>query len=230
MHINEFGISNRVEIDFSNLPIFFGMMCGAMEGIIIQNFLLYLLGIGLVIPLETSITMRHSRLSFLYMLDIAIFGVTAILVGFGALGVFTYGYSLMDVIIGNLPNTIPLKCVRVSLILGILGTYPMQLFPVVEIVGGYFSSKKCFVPYVVRFCVVSATIVVAVALPSFHVISSFTGCLGGVLLSFIFPALFSMKLFAPFKFSFYWWQNVVMILFGVIGGVTGIIVNIKNLS
>jgi hypothetical protein len=82
---------------------------------------------------------------------------------------------------------------------------------------------------ILRICVLSAISFVAIAVPSFHLISSFTGCIGGVMLSFVLPAMFHARLFAPTRFSWSWWQNAGLVLFGILGGLTGVYFNIKSL-
>ena len=220
------GVSVKIdflkESNFANIGVMFGMTVGAFEGI------------GLVLPLEAEITKYHSRDDFLSMLDFAIFGVAFLLSGFGLLGYLTYGNDVHDVIIASLPtNAMTLNVIRSCLILGIVCTYPLQLFPVTEIVDNMLTSffAHSYMTHIVsRLFSVFITAFVAMYTPSFHVISAYTGCIGGAALSFIFPSLFSMKLFAPERFSWLWWSNVLMFIFGILGGVAGIVVTTQGLA
>ena len=190
-------------------------------------------GIGLVIPLETEISKRHGRTEFLKMLDFAIFTVIGILSVFGLMGYLTYGISVHDIIVADLPSSsIIVKILKTCLLLGILFTYPLQLFPVTQILDSTLSnhiSNSNVVHILSRVIAVGCTALVGIFLPSFHIISSFTGCIGGAALSFILPAIFTIKLFEPPIYSRMWFENVGMLLFGVVGSITGVIITLESL-
>jgi hypothetical protein len=63
----------------------------------------------------------------------------------------------------------------------------------------------------------------------FHLISSFTGCVGGVMLSFVLPACFHQRCFAPAPGSWTHAQNVGLAVVGVAGGLAGVYFNIESL-
>ncbi|XP_072026457.1 uncharacterized protein [Amphiura filiformis] len=119
---------------WSSFPIFFGMMTGAYEGL------------GTIIPIESS--MEGNREWYSVLLNSALFLYTVFMAGIGMLGYLVYGENVHQVIVWNLPHHIPLvRLLNISLLLNVLSTFPIQLFPAIETVEGLVFARNQTVTY-----------------------------------------------------------------------------------
>lgn len=98
-------------------PLFFGQMTAALEGI------------GLVIPVETSMP---NRARFPMVLRIALIMLVSVLMTVGVLGAATFGDQTRSIILLNFGTSPIVSAVKIVLIVGILFTYPLQLVPVIH--------------------------------------------------------------------------------------------------
>jgi len=108
-------------VNWRTAAVFFGTVTASFEGI------------GTVIPIEASMSgMRHRYEPFLLA---ALTIVSAILGSFGAVGYLRYGEQTPQMITQILPPGEPLsECLDVLMVLGVLFTFPLQLFPVIQVV------------------------------------------------------------------------------------------------
>jgi proton-coupled amino acid transporter len=214
-------VYNMEGINWSGLPIFFGLVTSSFEGI------------GLVVPVER--TMNKDALRYPLLLDIVLCLVTLMLGSFGILGYLTYGNDTKDVITLNLPEDAALTyVVKVCLIIAIVFTYPMQLFPVTEIFDFVFLKKASENLFDVKgniirvvCCLFTATI--AFFVPFFGLISGLIGALGSSFLAFILPVVFHLKLFHR---TLSWWviaKDVVILLFGSAALIVGTIFAVRDI-
>lgn len=104
-------------VPITSFPLFFGQMTAALEGI------------GLVIPLQSSMQNRNH---FPVVLRIALCTLTAIMMAVGVLGFATFGADTRSIILLNFGQSPIVVIVKSVLILGILFTYPLQIIPVYE--------------------------------------------------------------------------------------------------
>lgn len=112
---------------WATFPVFFGQLTGAYEGI------------GTVIPIESSMAENRPRFPLYLHLTLAI--VSGILGSFGLLGYMIYGSGVPQIVTDTLGTEIPAQLVRVTLIVAVLMTYPLQLYPVIEIAESIFFTK-----------------------------------------------------------------------------------------
>lgn len=206
--------------NLAGIPIFFGLVTSSFEGI------------GLVVPVEQTMSRYRDRYTFL--LDMTLATVTLLLGGFGMLGYLTYGDDTNSVITLNLPAGPLTTVVKICLIIAIVFTYPMQLFPVTEIFdylifkqpsNGYFNLKG----NILRAVCVLFTATIGFFVPFFGLISGLIGALGSSALSFILPVVFHLIMFRK---ESSWWvlgKNVVILLFGFAALIVGTIFAIKDI-
>jgi solute carrier family 36 (proton-coupled amino acid transporter) len=114
------GFRHTEGIKLGGIPIFFGIVTGAFEGI------------GCVLPIEESVSVGRDK--FKRILDSALGTVTAVLLSFGIVGYLTYGEGVHDIIIKDLPSNNVTLFLRICILIGIYFTYPLQLLPVSRIV------------------------------------------------------------------------------------------------
>ena len=114
---------NTSLVNIWTFPLFFGIMTSSFEGI------------GLVIPISHSMHQYSSRYRVLLHVVIAI--LLGILVFFGAGSYIAFQEDTQQVITANLPTSLPggylTLVIKICLLMGILATYPLQMFPVAEI-------------------------------------------------------------------------------------------------
>lgn len=100
-----------------SFPLFFGQMTAALEGI------------GLVIPVETSM---KNKARFPMVLRIALVIMTLVLMTVGILGYVSFGDNTRSIILLNFGASPVVTLVKWVLVVGILFTYPLQLVPVIH--------------------------------------------------------------------------------------------------
>jgi len=108
--------------NFFKFPIFFGQVTGAFEGI------------GTVIPIEGS--MAENRGRYPCYLHISLFLLSSILGSFGTLGYLRYGNETNQIVTENLEGSAIVIALRCLLFFGVLFTYPLQIYPVIQIFEG----------------------------------------------------------------------------------------------
>ncbi|KAL8618786.1 hypothetical protein ACOMHN_000214 [Nucella lapillus] len=117
-------------INVRGIAIFFGLVTSSFEGI------------GTILPIEGSMEgNRHNFTKYLYG---AIAVLAFILVSFGTLGYLHFGNKIDQMVNANIPSGDTLNIfVNVSLCIGVLLTFPLMLFPVVELAELFFFGTGC---------------------------------------------------------------------------------------
>lgn len=87
--------------------------------------------------------MAESRHRFPLYLHFAIGSLSVILGCFGILGYVVYGEEVNQIVTESFPSGILIQVVRCLLCLAILLTYPLQIFPVIEIIEGWLFTSEC---------------------------------------------------------------------------------------
>ena len=90
-----------------------------------------------VLPVEESVA--RGPKPFIGLLDAALLLVTILLGAFGVIGYMTYGDSVHDIIVADLPGTRMVSMLKVFMLLGIVFTYPLQILPVARILERAFD-------------------------------------------------------------------------------------------
>ena len=86
--------------------------------------------------------MADNRPRFPLYLQLAISQVSVILGSFGILGYLIYGSTVPQIVTDTLPSGPLAQGIRITLCIAVLFTYPLQLFPVIEIFEGLLFSKS----------------------------------------------------------------------------------------
>lgn len=116
------------ELHISGLALFFGQMTAALEGI------------GLVLPIENSMA---DKSKFPFVLRVALFTLTFVLMVVGVLGSATFGNHTRSIILLNFPDDSALVLgVKLVLVFGILLTYPLQVTPVFEFLESMLPTPE----------------------------------------------------------------------------------------
>ncbi|KDR21503.1 hypothetical protein L798_02967, partial [Zootermopsis nevadensis] len=208
------------------LPLFFGTAIFALEGI------------GVVMPLENNMKTPSHFIGCPGVLNIGMAVVVMLYTGVGFFGFLQYGDDTKGSITLNLPVTEVLaQSVKVMIAVAIFLTYGLQFYVPMEIIwksiGHRFGAHKFAAEYAVRTILVIATVAIAVAIPQLGPFISLVGAVCLSTLGLMFPAIIEIVTFwdSPGMGSCYWrlWKNVFIILFGVLGFITGTITSIEEI-
>lgn len=127
--IDKFSVSPSFKwVNFESAAVTFGMLTAIFEGI------------GTVIPIETS--MIGNRQNFFPYLHVTIFLIIFMMGSYGIVGNLRYGSDTQQIILRNLPQTAILAVVNSILIVSVVCTYPLQMFPVVEVAEFLFFRRR----------------------------------------------------------------------------------------
>nr|CAD7258642.1 unnamed protein product [Timema shepardi] len=200
------------------LPLFFGTAIFALEGI------------GVVMPLENNMKTPTHFVGCPGVLNIGMFVVVTLYTSVGFFGYLKYGDETKGSITLNLPTEEVLaQSVKVMIAVAIFFTYALQFYVPMEIiwkaVNHRFGAHKLTAEYIIRIVLVIATVGIAAAIPNLGPFISLVGAVCLSTLGIMFPAIIELVTFweEPGLGRFNWvlWKNLAIILFGVLGFVTG---------
>eukprot|EP00415_Alexandrium_ostenfeldii_P004142 UN4142 len=161
------GNAERLNVmNFAGIPYFFGVAVYCFEGI------------GMVLPVMNSM---QDPEQFKFIWGSACTSVALLYAIFGVLGYAAFGDGVADLITTNMPHLAVTSMVKVSLCLGLLLTYPIMCFPVIELVeetlGRTSDSTKVDMAKrnFLRAGFVLATGIIAYVVPRFGVFISLVG-------------------------------------------------------
>lgn len=149
-------------------------------------------GIGMVLPLEAEAAdkPRFGRALALSMAFIAaMYGL------FGALGYLAFGDDTRDIITTNLGPGWLTVLVQVGLCVNLFFTMPVMMNPVYEVAERWACGKRYC--WWLRWALVAAVSAAAVAVPNFADFLSLVGSSVCVVLGFVLPAAFHLKVLGP---------------------------------
>ncbi|CAH2035136.1 unnamed protein product, partial [Iphiclides podalirius] len=198
-------------------PEFFSLTIFAMEAI------------GVVMPLENAMRTPRSMLGFCGVLNKGMSGVTLVYILLGFLGYLRYGDYVEDSINLNLEQAhISAQIVQIAIAIAVYCTFGLQFFVCVDIMWNCikekFTKRPDLADYVMRTIMVTACVLLAVAVPT---IAPFMGVIGAFcfsLLGLIAPAFIEIITFWEIGYGPYNYliiKNVLVLLFGAFALVFG---------
>jgi len=210
-----------VVLNLQGLPYFFGVSIYTFEGI------------GMVIPVYNSM---QSKDNFKQVWGLALVCVALLNTSFGFLGYYAYRSNLEDIIISNLPDVMVTTFMKVSLCVGLFFTYPIMLFPVIEMAeeslqrpaSTTWAGSMRWNAFRSSFVLGSA--VVASFVPKFTFFIALIGASGGAALAFVLPSAFHLKLRWEELNGARRWREAFCIIVGCIGGLVGTVQAIADLK
>lgn len=171
-----------VPINWDGLPVFFGCVVFAFEGI------------GLIMPIQ-AVMAEPAHMPKL--LKLAMICLCVLYTAFGFSCYLGYGVATMDMVTFNIPQGKVTSFLRLFYCFGISFTYPVMIFPIFGLVESRFKKlkgKRGCVPRVLeRAAIISLTGVIAMNIPNFGLFLGLIGSLACSALAFVFPALFHMR-------------------------------------
>nr|CAB3266252.1 proton-coupled amino acid transporter 3 [Phallusia mammillata] len=207
------------EMDLSGFPFFAGMAVYCYEGA------------GMILSLEGSMAIEV-RSQFRSIFKWAMLVITTLYIVFGVCGYMSFGPVTNQIITLNLPAGIFPLLVKMCLCFSLFFTYPVMMFPVVQIL-----EKRCkgtFSSYIagnfLRAGMVAMTGLVVLIIPSFSTLMSLVGATCCSLLAFIMPALFHLRIFRSEMTLSKKVLDYTLIVVGVCATIIGTIDSLKRLG
>ena len=156
---------------------------------------------------------------------------------FSSIAYWSYGHTLEDVVTLNLPHDNLTSTVQVFYCFGLLGSYPMQLIPVFEIIessnlykslptlSSYLPTKRLFL----RTLMVLLTAIGATVVPKFGLFINLVGSFACTALAFILPVIMYNKTHKD-KISRKWrLVHIFLVVFGCVCGTISFVMSVKEI-
>ncbi|XP_034839738.1 proton-coupled amino acid transporter-like protein pathetic [Maniola hyperantus] len=205
-------------------PEFFSLTIFAIEAI------------GVVMPLENSMKTPRSMLGICGVLNKGMSGVTLVYILLGFLGYLRYGEDVQDSITLNLvphPDDpkiyeVLAQIVKIAIAIAVYCTFGLQFFVCVEImwncIKDKFTARPDLADYTMRTLMVTACVLLAVAVPSIGPLMGVIGAFCFSILGLIAPAFIEVITywdigFGPMKLLI--WKNLLVLVFGLFALIFG---------
>uniref|UniRef100_F1L1T1 Proton-coupled amino acid transporter 4 n=1 Tax=Ascaris suum TaxID=6253 RepID=F1L1T1_ASCSU len=202
--------------NWSNLPLFFGTVIFSFEGI------------AVVLPIENQMDAPFHFISPTGVLNTSCFLVLIIYSFVGFFGYLKFGDAIKDTITLNLPQTVFYETIKVMFVGCILVSYPLQFYVPMERVEKWITRKirpdrQNFLIYLVRYCAVILTCLMAELIPHLALFISLVGAFVSTALALLFPPLIELLCYyARGRLNWKVWTiNISILLFALFGCITG---------
>ncbi|XP_059468908.1 proton-coupled amino acid transporter-like protein CG1139 [Neocloeon triangulifer] len=215
---------------FHQLPLFFGTVIFALEGI------------GVVMPLENNMKTPQHFIGCPGVLNIGMTVVVTLYSAVGFFGYLKYGEETQGSITLNLPtDEILAQSVKIMIAVAIFLTYALQFYVPFEIIWRnlkpHFKKNEMVVEFSLRIFLVVCTVGIAAAIPNLGPFISLVGAVCLSTLGLMFPAIIEVVTFweqstgGPSTSGPRWRliKNVAILAFGVLGFVTGTWTSIEEI-
>ena len=181
-------------------------------------------------------SMRNPK-KFATVMSVTYVAVTFVKVGFGFIGYLTFTQDTDQVITSNLPEGALHTAVNILVLFLAITSYTIPVYTVFDILEnidfpccrienpGFAKDTKDKMAYfqalVVRLCIISFTLFVAVIIPHFGLYMALVGSFTGMCLAFIFPAIFHMKICYERLQWYNFMADTLTLIFGLVGAIIG---------
>ncbi|XP_055910080.1 proton-coupled amino acid transporter-like protein CG1139 [Eupeodes corollae] len=222
-------ISERVAFEeISKLPLFFGTVLFSLEAV------------GVVIAIEQNMKTPKAYTGKFGIMNRGMFIVLALYMGLGFFGYWQYGNDSKGSVTLNIPqDEILAQVVKIFFAVTTLISYALQGYVTADIIWNHYlikktSEKSNLVLYelLVRACIVILTFLCAVAIPDLSLFLSLVGAFCLSILGLIFPALLELccRYSTTYgKWKFHLVKDLLIVCFGIIGGIIGTYVSISEI-
>eukprot|EP00347_Sterkiella_histriomuscorum_P020215 403338649 len=205
-----------------NIPLFFGVAVFNFEG----N--------AVILSLHKS--MKEPE-KFAPLLKTMITIVICLVILLATIAYAGYGSDIEDIVTLNLPNNGVSNLARIMYCFGLMGSYPIQVIPALEII----EKTTCFMKipsapiwpglkiYLYRSIIVIGTAIFSIVIPKFGSFLNLSGAFSMTILAFIMPPLMYNKAYyseIPLKQKY---LNYFILGFGVVCGIMSVYVSTVEL-
>ncbi|VDL86928.1 unnamed protein product [Nippostrongylus brasiliensis] len=200
----------------SDLPLFFGTVMFAFEGV------------AVIMPLENRMRNPHSFIAWNGVLNSSCLVVLAIFSVTGFYGYLSLGDDVKDTATLNLPMTPFYQTIKLMFVVCIMVSYPLQFYVPMERVEKWITRKipvakqTCYI-YTVRYLGVLLTCAVAELIPHLALFISLIGAFSGASMALLFPPCIELlTCYAKQELTpKVWAKNVFLLCFAFLGFTTG---------
>ncbi|RCN52762.1 transmembrane amino acid transporter protein [Ancylostoma caninum] len=201
---------------FSDLPLFFGTVMFAFEGV------------AVIMPIENRMRNPHSFIAWNGVLNSSCLVVLAIFSVTGFYGYLSLGDDVKDTATLNLPMTPFYQTIKLMFVGCIMISYPLQFYVPMERVEKWITrkipvEKQTFYIYTTRYMGVLLTCAVAELIPHLALFISLIGAFSGASMALLFPPCIELlTCFAKGELtSSVWAKNIFLLCFAMLGFTTG---------
>lgn len=217
--------SKLVEFNFAKIPLFFGIVVYAFEGI------------AVILTIRASLPDPNK---FKPILKIVLVVITFTYIFFGSISYITFGEDTEEIVFFNFPvSATQFLVLEVLYSFALIFTFPLQLFPAVKVLEhSRLLRKKLYrgpgkvnkpLRYLIRFTLVALIFLVAFSVPSFALFLNLVGAVLFSLITFVIPICIYNKFF-KFELTFVKrWLNWLVMIAGIIGGTFGMVFTLKEM-
>lgn len=197
----------------AEVPLYFGTVLFA------------LIGIQMVLPLEKDMRSADYLRGWTGVLNLGMALVTIIYIAVGFFGYLKYGEEIEASITLNLPSEDVLaQIVKLVMALSVMSSYPIQMYVPIVIIWSSISSRvrvSLFAEYLFRAGMVVFTLLLAVAIPKLDLFISLVGAFASSFIALVIPPVLELVTFWPEISKWVLAKDIGIILFGLVGFLTG---------
>lgn len=222
-------LSERVPFEsISKMPLFFGTVLFSLEAV------------GVVIAIEQNMKTPRAYVGKFGILNQGMFVVLALYMGLGFFGYWKYGNESKGSVTLNIPqDEVLAQVIKIFFAVTTLISYALQGYVTADIIWNHYLVKKLseksnltLYELLIRAGIVLLTFLLAVAIPDLSLFLSLVGAFCLSILGLIFPAL--LDLCCRYTTTYGKWKihlikDVLIVCFGVVGGIIGTYVSIAEI-
>lgn len=180
-------------------------------------------------PLENSMKTPRNFIGICGVLNQGMGGVTLVYILLGFLGYVKYGDSAEGSITLNLPTEeIPAQAVKILIALAVFCTFGLQFYVCLEIGWNFikdkFTKRPLMVNYMMRTVLVTASVLLAIAVPTIGPFVNLLGAFCFSILGLLAPVFIEIITYWDEGFGKYNWvifKNVLVCAFGIFALIFG---------
>ncbi|GAB6033217.1 hypothetical protein CHUAL_012821 [Chamberlinius hualienensis] len=208
---------------FSTLPLWFGTVIFAFEGI------------GLVLPLENTMKTPEALGGLNGVLNTGMVIVTVLYVAVAFYGYLKYGDAVKGSITLNLPQTILGNIVCLTYALAIFLSYAIQFYVPMQVMWPPLKEKvsprlQMLAEIGFRVGIISITFALAILIPQLGLFISLVGSFSGSYLCLVLPPILEMVTFYNEGIPWYCYvKNAMIFIIGLLGFITGTYVSVEQI-
>ncbi|EPB80052.1 transmembrane amino acid transporter protein [Ancylostoma ceylanicum] len=217
--------------NWSTLPLFFGTVMFAFEGVAVVTFgepKYWSHSYAQVLPIENQMDEPLHFITNNGVLNTSCLLVLVLYMTVGFFGYLRFGDGIMDTLTLNLPQTNFYQAIKLMFVACILVSYPLQFYVPMERIEKWIKRKVAIerqekLIYGARMGGVICTCLVAELIPHLALFISLVGSVAGTSLTLVFPPMIEL-LCSYSKDSltpWIWIRNISLMLFAVFGFATG---------
>jgi len=179
-------------------------------------------GIGMLLPVRAAMQ-EHIKHKFPSILVWSLIGILSLFVSYASLAYWAYGDQTQDLILLNLPASVPGFSVQILYLISLVLGVPLLIFPAIKVIDQLMypdsnlppSQTRKWIKNFARVVQIAATAVVAIASKSqLDNFIAIIGSFAAVPLALIYPPLFHLRLTRG-GFSFVKLLDILIVLLGL---------------